>query len=85
MQQSAAAEPASRPASLLYTLPLIGWIARDIHRDVNQVFYALAIVALCLALAVKTWGLAALTLTALALVPVMFVLFIAISWPSNRV
>ena len=43
--------------------------------------YEKAIVALALVLAVKAWGLVALTLTALCLVPVMFVLLIAISRP----
>lgn len=77
------APPARLPLALrlLYAIPVIGWIARDISRGVENVFYALAIAALALVLAVKTWGLVALTLTALCLVPVMFVLLIAISRP----
>lgn len=62
-------------------LPLIGWIARDIGRDVNIVFYLLAIALTALALAVKTWGLVALTMAALPMVPVMFAIFIWISLP----
>ena len=68
---------------LFYMIPLIGWIARDISRDVNHVFYALPVVVLALVLAVQVWGLAALTLTltALALVPLMFAFFIAVTLP----
>lgn len=77
------APPARLPLALrlLYAIPVIGWVARDISRGVENVFYALAIAALALVLAVQTWGLVALTLTALCLVPVMFVLLIAISRP----
>jgi hypothetical protein len=66
---------------LLYAIPLIGWIARDISRDVNNVFYALVILITVEVLAIKLWGLVALTLTALCLVPLMFLFFVAISWP----
>lgn len=61
--------------------PLFGWIARDIGRDVNIVFYMLAIALTVLVLAVKTWGLVALTMAALPMVPVMFAIFIWISLP----
>ncbi|MFT4150451.1 MAG: hypothetical protein QM656_09655 [Paracoccaceae bacterium] len=81
MQHSPALPAPSRMMRLFHAIPLIGWIARDIGRDVNNVFYALPILVLCLVLAVKVWGLAALTLAALAMVPVMFAFFIAISWP----
>jgi hypothetical protein len=66
---------------LLYAVPLIGWIARDIARDVNNVFYALVILITVEVIAVKLWGLVALTLTALCIVPLMFLFFVAISWP----
>ena len=62
-------------------LPLIGWIARDIGRDVNIFFYLLTIAVTVLVLAVKTWGLVALTMAALPMVPVMFGFFIWISLP----
>ncbi len=62
-------------------LPLIGWIARDIGRDVNMVFYLLAIALTVLVLAVKIWGPVALTMAALPMVPVMFAFFIWISLP----
>jgi len=60
-------------------LPLIGFLARDISRDVNIVFYLLMIALTGVVLAVKAWGIVALAMTALALVPVMFVLLIAIT------
>lgn len=37
-------------------LPIIGFIARDIARDINVVFYLLTIFVTLVVLAVKTWG-----------------------------
>lgn len=62
-----------------FRIPVIGWIARDIARDPDSIWYALVILLTLLVLAVQTWGLVALSLTAVALVPVMFVLLIAIT------
>jgi uncharacterized membrane protein len=62
-----------------YRLPVLGWIARDLARDPDSILYALVILLTVLILAVTTWGLVALTLTAVALVPVIFVLLIAIT------
>jgi hypothetical protein len=62
-----------------FRLPVVGWIARDIARDPDSIWYALVILLTILILAVKTWGLVALTLTAVAMVPVMFVILIAIT------
>ena len=62
-------------------IPLFGWIARDLERDFEgNIYYALFVLFTLLVLAVETWGLVALSLTALALVPVMFVLLIMISY-----
>ncbi len=60
-------------------LPLIGFLARDIARDVNIVFYLLIIALTALVLAVKIWGIVALAMSALALVPIIFILLIAIT------
>jgi hypothetical protein len=78
-----AAQTAPLPIGMriLYALPLVGHIARDISRDVNNVFYALVFFVTLVIMAVKIWGLAALTLAALALVPLMFLFFVMISWP----
>ncbi|SEM95839.1 hypothetical protein SAMN04488103_102556 [Gemmobacter aquatilis] len=70
--------PSAQPG-LLSRLPLVGFIARDIGRDINIVFYLLTILVTALVLAIKTWGLVALAMTALAVVPVYFVLLILIT------
>jgi hypothetical protein len=58
----------------LYAVPVFGWIARDIARGPDNLWYALVILLTVLVLAVKTWG-----LVALAAVPVMFMLLIALT------
>lgn len=63
----AATETAAQPASFL--------------RGTNLVFVLIALALAVLAVAVKTWGFVALTMAALPLVPVMFVIFIWISLP----
>jgi hypothetical protein len=63
----------------LYSIPVFGWIARDIARGPDNIWYALVILLTLLVLAVKAWGLVALALGALAAVPVMFVVLIAIT------
>ncbi len=63
-----------------YSIPFIGWIARDIaEKGDENIYYALIIALTLLVLAVKTWGLVALGLTGLAMVPVMMVILIAIT------
>ena len=62
-------------------IPVLSAIVRDVARDVNVIFYLMVIALTLLVLAVKTWGLVALTMVALCMVPVMFALFIWISWP----
>lgn len=63
----------------LYSIPVFGWIARDIARCPDNIWYALVILLTLLVLAVKAWGLVALALGALAAVPLMFVVLIAIT------
>ena len=58
----------------LCAVPVSGWIARG----PDNIRYALVILLTVFVPAVKTWGLVALALTALAAVPAMFVLLIAI-------
>jgi len=77
-------EAPARPAlsaRLLHATPVVGALVRDIGRDITLVFYLLTIFVTGVVLAVQAWGLAALVLTALALVPVMFLWFIIISLP----
>ncbi|REC58976.1 hypothetical protein DRV84_01795 [Rhodosalinus sediminis] len=53
-----------------YAVPVIGWIARDLAEGGSDNIYYLLVAVLSLwAIAVMTWGLPALTLTAVALVP----------------
>lgn len=68
---------AARPV----TIPVFGHIARDIGRDVNIVFYLLVIALTALVLAIKAFGLVALVLTAIAAVPVIFVLLLWVTLP----
>ena len=69
------------PARLYQALPITGPIPRAIKNDIDLICYVLVIVLTALVLAMKTWGLLALTLTALAFVPVMMVLIVAVSRP----
>lgn len=63
-----------------YRVPLFGWIARDlVHGSRDNILYFLVILATALVVAVKTWGLVALGLTALATVPVIFATLILIT------
>ena len=65
---------------LFFKIPVIGWVARDlIYGDKDNIWYALvAFVSLWMS-AVMVFGIPALYLVALALVPVMFVILILIS------
>lgn len=70
--------PATR---VFYAVPLIGWVARDIAKGVENIYYALVIALTVVVLAVQAWGLPALVITALCLLPLMFAFFIYISLP----
>lgn len=63
----------------VFALPLIGRVLRDIQREPDAIWYLLVTLLTGLVLAVQTWGLVALTMTALAAVPVIFVLLILIT------
>lgn len=60
-------------------LPPIGFVARDSGHGVNIIFFLLAIGLIAVALAVEIWGLVALAMSALALVPVVLTLLILIT------
>lgn len=62
-------------------IPVLGHLARALGQDINLAFYLLTIFVTGVVLAVMTWGLPALVLTALSLVPVMFAWFLVISKP----
>ena len=65
----------------LMALPVLGHMLRDLGRDVNMAFYYIVIAVTLLVLAVQAWGLAALVITAVAMVPVMFSIIIWITLP----
>lgn len=64
-----------------FAIPIVGWIAKDLlFGDKNNVWFALiAFVSLWLSSAL-VFGLPGLYLPALALVPVMFVTLLFITW-----
>lgn len=79
-------ETMSRPqrslgSRILRGLPVIGRVIRDVERDVHSIFYLLVIFVTALVLAVQVWGLAALVVTAVALVPVIFAILFWITLP----
>jgi hypothetical protein len=79
--------PATRPSlgwRLFYAIPFLGWIARDISRDVSNLPYAVVILLTVLILAAQVWGPVVFTLVALAAVPCMFAFFVYISWPFRK-
>jgi len=63
----------------LYAIPVLGWIARDLTRSEENFWYLLVAVLSLLIIGVKTWGVVVLAMTALALVPVMFVVLLLIT------
>ncbi len=66
---------------ILAATPLIGPLSRAISKDHALVFYLLVILATVVVLAIKTFGLAALVMAYLCLVPLMFAFFIAVTLP----
>lgn len=63
----------------LRALPIIGWIARDMSKGVDNVFAAILIFVTGVVLAVHVWGIVALALTAVMAVPVMFLILIRLT------
>jgi hypothetical protein len=63
-----------------YSVPVIGWVARDLKEGgPDTIYYLLVALITLLVLAVMKWGVVALTMTALAFVPVVMVLLILIT------
>lgn len=78
---TATAPPTDTTMRVLRALPVIGRVVRDIEREVDTIYYLVVILVTGLVLAVQAWGLAALVLTALACVPVMFLLLVILARP----
>lgn len=69
-----------RRRGLFYSIPVIGWIARDLNEGPPDTIYYLLVTLLTLVvLAVMTWGIAALTMIALAMVPVVMLALVLIT------
>lgn len=81
MSLSEAPARPSLPTRILRATPIVGTVIRDVERDINSIFYLVTIFVTLVVLAVQTWGLAALVLTAVAAVPMMFVLIFFITLP----
>ena len=66
---------------LFFAIPVIGWVARHLlFGDKNNVWFAIiGFVSLWLSAAL-TFGLPGLYLPALAMVPIIFILLITITW-----
>ncbi|WP_102226006.1 hypothetical protein [Acidimangrovimonas sediminis] len=63
-----------------FALPILGWIASDIaHRGHENIWYAIGGAVSLVAIATMMFGVVALSMTALALVPVMMITLIAIT------
>jgi hypothetical protein len=70
------------PAGRIFrALPVVGRVIREVEREIDTVFYLIVILLTALVLALQVWGLPALVLTAVALVPVIFVLLIMVTLP----
>lgn len=63
-----------------FRIPLAGWIAHDLlHKGQENIWYFLVMVLSLVGIATMTWGLPALAMAALAMVPVMFVVLLLIT------
>ncbi|OZA04676.1 MAG: hypothetical protein B7Y02_16215 [Rhodobacterales bacterium 17-64-5] len=71
----------SLAARIYYATPILGPVTRAIEKDNDLIWYVLVILVTILAYAVKFWGLVALTMAALAMVPVMLILLIVMARP----
>lgn len=69
-----------RRRSLFYSIPVIGWVARDLKEGPSDTIYYLLVALFTLVvLAVMQWGIVALSMIALAMVPVVMVTLILIT------
>ena len=64
-----------------HSAPAIGHVAPDRGRDVAAIYSLLLLFVVAVVIAVLIWGLPALVIAALALVPVMFVLLVILARP----
>ena len=73
------ASPAPR-RNPFYAIPVFGWVARDLNEGPEDTIYYLLVALLTLVvLAVMKWGIVALTMAALAMVPVVMIVLLLIT------
>lgn len=77
----ASTNPPSAFGRFARATPIVGQVIRDVERDTSSIYYLLVIFLTAVVLGIQTFGLPALVLTALALIPVMFVLLVLIARP----
>jgi hypothetical protein len=80
MSLTAQAQP-TRFDRILSATPILGPLSRAISKDINLIYYLLVIAVTALVLAIKAFGIAALVVTYLALIPLIFLFFIVITLP----
>lgn len=73
--------PPSPIGRIFRALPIVGGLIRAVEREIDTIYYILVIALTALVLAIQTWGLPALVLTAVAMVPVMFVILVILARP----
>ncbi|MEL6100710.1 MAG: hypothetical protein AAFY74_17235 [Pseudomonadota bacterium] len=65
---------------LFYSVPVIGWMARDVaFGSKDNIYYAIAGVLSCWVMAIMAWGLPALYLPMVCLVPFCFLTLVIIT------
>lgn len=70
----------TRRRNPFYSVPVFGWIARDLKEGpTDSIYYLLVTLLTLVVLAVMTWGIVALTMVALAMVPVVMVALVLIT------
>ncbi|MFC7703941.1 hypothetical protein ACFQXB_07015 [Plastorhodobacter daqingensis] len=67
------------PSPWYYRIPVFGWIARDLNREEDSIWYLLVAILSLWAIAVMTWGLPALYLPAVMAAPVCLLLLVLVS------
>lgn len=64
---------------ILFSVPVLGWIARDIKNDIVNLYWAAGLFASAWIIAISLFGYAAFILPLLVLVPTVFVVLIIIT------
>ncbi len=80
MTTTAQATP-SRFDRILAATPVIGPLSRAISKDITLIYYLLVIALTAVVLAIKAFGIVALVMIYLALIPLVFLFFVVITLP----